>query len=189
MDRQQTADDRQQKNDRQQNPAACRLSSASFKMDDVQEDNIVPQPNLRPRFVVAVVAGLIATMVVLVIRIANPPPEPTGPEVVSDVVYLDDETFAEQTASGLVLVDFYTDWCGPCQMMAPAIESVATRYKGKAVVAKVNGDYGRLAYQFRVEAYPTVVLLKDGQEVIRVMGLQTEPELVLLLETAINQQL
>ena len=186
MDRQQTADDRQQKDDRQQNPAACRLLSASFKMDDVQEDNIVPQPNLIPRFVVAVVAGLIATMVVLVIRIANQPPD--VPQ--SDVVYLNDETFTEQTASGLVLVDFYSVGCGPCQMMAPAIESVATRFKEKAVVAKVNaGISRRLAYQFRVRAYPTLVLLQDGREIIRVEGLQTESELVLLLETAINQQL
>ena len=167
--------------DKQQNPAAA------FKMDDVQEDNIVPRANLTPRFVAGgIVVGFILIVVTLIIDVANPPPDVPK----SDVVYLDDETFTEQTASGLVLVDFYSDGCGPCQMMAPAIESVATRYKEKAVVAKVNAEMSRrLAYQFRVRAYPTLVLLQDGREVTRVEGLQTEPELVLLLETAINQQL
>ena len=175
MDRQQMTDDRQQ------NPAT------SFKMDDVQEDNIVPRSNLAPQFLVGgVVVGFILTIVALAIHIANPPPE--HPE--SNIVYLDDENFEEQAVTGIVLVCFYADWCGPCQMMIPAIESVATRFKERAVVARVNGEISRrLANQFRVEAYPTSVLLKDGQEVFQVRGFQAEHELVLLLETAINQQL
>ena len=162
-------------------------NSAAFKMDDVQEDNIVPRANLTPRFVAGgIVIGFILIVAAFLIDVTNPPPE--QPE--SDVVYLTDETFAEQTASGVVLVDFYTDWCGPCQVMSPAIESVAARFKGKAVVAKVNGDYSlRLINDFGVRVYPTLVLLQDGREIVRVEERQTEPQLVLLLETAINQQL
>ena len=161
--------------------------SSSFKMDDVQEDNIVPRANLTPRFVVGgIVVFLFLTILALAIHITSQPPK--TPE--SSVVYLEDENFEEQTATGIVLVDFYTDWCAPCQVMTPAIESIATRYKEKAVIAKVNAEMShRLAYQFRVRAYPTLVLLQDGREITRVEGLQTEPELVLLLETAINQQL
>jgi len=187
MDSQQATDDRQQKDDGQQNPAASRQPSASFKMDDVQEDNIVPRANLMPRFIVGgLVVGFILIVTALLIDVTNPPPE--QPE--SDVVYLTDETFEAQTAAGIVLVDFYTDSCLPCQMMSPAIESVATRFKEKAVIAKVNTDFNpRLINNFRIFVYPTLVLMQDGREVIRVEGLQAEHELVLLLETAINQQL
>ena len=167
---------------------ASRSPSAFFKMDDVQEDNVVPQSNFTPRIVAgAVVLGLIFVVLGLSIRIANQPQESQEMHE-SDVVYLDDETFGEQTASGIVLVDFYTDWCGPCQMMAPDVEKIAARFKGKAVVAKVNGDFSpRLVNQFRIVAYPILVLLKDGQEIFRVEGLQSEWELALLLDTFINQ--
>jgi len=126
--------------------------------------------------------GLIETA----FSIAGKSPEPPGAEEhQSDVVHLDDKNFEVQTASGVVLVDFYADWCGPCQMMAPDIEKVATQFKGKAIVAKVNGDYNRRTEDaFQVMVYPTLVLLKDGQEIVRKSGLQSESQLIALIETA-----
>ena len=154
-------------------------------MDDVQEENIVPPSNTALRIVGGLVIVCFVFTVLAIARIAYQPPDSHE----SDVVYLDDATFEEETASGIVLVDFYTDWCGPCQGMAPAIESIATRFKGKVVVAKVNGDVGRRTVnKFRVRAYPTLVLLKDGQETSRVEGAQSEAELAFLLDTAVSRR-
>ena len=153
-------------------------------MDDVHEGNIVHQSSNTPRIVVGliIVACFILTALV-VVRIAYQPPDSHQ----SDVVHLDDTTFEEKTASGIVLVDFYFDGCMPCQMMAPAVESVATRFKDKAIVAKVNRDNSyRTVGEFQVRVYPTVVLLKDGRETSRFEGLQNESELAFLLETALK---
>ena len=153
-------------------------------MDDTPDDNIVVYQSNMPLRIVAGLAVVLFLVVLAVFFMTPPPPEPFQ----TDVVYLNDETFGEQTASGVVLVDFYADWCGPCQMMGPALEEVATQFKEKAVVAKVNGDYSRqLVNKFRVAGYPTLVLLKDGQEISRVEGPQSEAELTLLLETALGQ--
>jgi thioredoxin 1 len=74
---------------------------------------------------------------------------------------------------GLMLVDFWADWCGPCKMLAPAIEALADKYEGKALVGKVNvDDEPELAVQFGVMSIPTVVILKDGKEVTRTVGVQ-----------------
>ncbi|MCL2304968.1 MAG: thioredoxin [Planctomycetaceae bacterium] len=188
MGRQLTTDDRRQTADsRRQDSATGRPPSAVF--DDVQEANVVLQSSFVPRIVVGVVVvGFLLTILALTVPVADQPSEKKSQE--SDVVYLNEQTFKEQTTSGIVLVDFYADWCGPCQAMSPAIESVATRFKGKAVVAKVNCDMSpRLTQNFKVQSLPTLVLLKDGQEVFRTAGQQTEPELAALLETVLDQQL
>lgn len=64
-----------------------------------------------------------------------------------------------------VVVDFWADWCGPCKMLSPVIESLADQYEGKVLVGKVNVDEEPdLARRFGVMSIPTVVFLKNGQE-------------------------
>lgn len=71
----------------------------------------------------------------------------------------------------LVLVDFWATWCGPCRMVAPVMEALAEKYDGRVLVAKVNVDEEpALAQRFGVMSIPTVVVLKNGQEVDRKVG-------------------
>ena len=75
-------------------------------------------------------------------------------------------------AAPVAMVDFWAEWCGPCKMLSPAIEELAAQYEGRALVAKVNVDEEPdLARRFGIMSIPTVVFLKDGQEVDRKVGL------------------
>ncbi len=84
---------------------------------------------------------------------------------------LNDDTFESEVSSGVTLVDFSAEWCGPCRMMAPILEEVARDIDDKAVVAKVDVDESQKAsQQFQVTSIPTVILFKDGEELERVVG-------------------
>ena len=70
-----------------------------------------------------------------------------------------------------VLVDFYADWCGPCKMMAPAVDEVARGRVGSALVAKLDTDANpRTAARFGIRSLPTVVVFRGGREAARQMG-------------------
>ncbi len=86
----------------------------------------------------------------------------------------DDNFEAEVTkAKGLVLVDFYADWCMPCKMLAPSIEEIATEYAGRVVVGKLDVDSNQAtASAFSVTGIPTLILFKDGQKAERLTGMQ-----------------
>jgi thioredoxin 2 len=74
-----------------------------------------------------------------------------------------------------VVVDFWAAWCGPCRMIAPTIEALAKEFSDKAIVGKLNVDANkRTAAHFRVQSIPTLLILKNGQEVVRLVGLQSK---------------
>ena len=78
---------------------------------------------------------------------------------------------AAVAAAPLAMVDFWADWCGPCKMLSPVVESIGSQYEGKVLVGKVNVDEEpELARRFGVMNIPTVVFLKNGQEIDRKVG-------------------
>jgi thioredoxin 1 len=70
-----------------------------------------------------------------------------------------------------VLVDFWAEWCGPCKMIAPVVEELATDYEGKAVVGKVNVDENpNVSAQFGIRSIPTLLVFKNGEIVDKQVG-------------------
>lgn len=89
------------------------------------------------------------------------------------IKHLTDDTFSQEIAKGVTVVDFHAEWCGPCRMLAPVLEQVAGEVKGKAVIAKVDIDSEqKTASQFQITSVPTLILFKDGKEVNRLIGLR-----------------
>lgn len=78
-----------------------------------------------------------------------------------------------------VLVDFYAEWCGPCQMMGPILEQVNLQLKDRLRIVKIDTEkYTQLASQYQIAALPTLVLFKNGQPVDRIEGVLQAPELI-----------
>ena len=87
-------------------------------------------------------------------------------------------SFDEFTKEGLVLVDFFAEWCMPCMMMSPLIDDLAEKFKGKIKFGKVNVGEGEqsLAQKYNVSSIPNFTLLKDGEIVEQFVGSMTEEE-------------
>ena len=89
------------------------------------------------------------------------------------VKYLKDENFENEIKKGLVLVDFYADWCGPCKALAPILEELED-----ISVLKVNTEeHTDLAVSFGVMSIPTLILFKDGEQVGKNVGFMSKEEL------------
>jgi len=87
-----------------------------------------------------------------------------------------------------VLVDFWAEWCGPCRMLAPTIDKLAQKYGNDFNFAKVNVDQvPELAHRFGIRSIPTLVLLRDGNVVERLMGVRSYEELASVLDRHIKQ--
>ena len=112
---------------------------------------------------------------------ARPPlPERAGgPVEVTDTTF---STEVERSATP-VLLDMWADWCGPCHMLAPTIDQLSSELAGRVKVAKLNIDENPgIANRFGVRSIPTLLVLKGGKEVDRLVGVQPKQEIVRRLE-------
>ena len=105
-------------------------------------------------------------------------------ECVSNTQNFDTEVLGSQMP---VLVDFYADWCGPCKMMAPVVAQLADELEGKAKVGKLNiDDCMDIAGKYRVMNIPTFLIIRNGQEMERIVGAVSKNELQKKIEQAMG---
>jgi thioredoxin 1 len=102
--------------------------------------------------------------------------QPAGQRAAADgkAITLTDANFEQVINDGKpVLVDFWAPWCGPCRMVAPAVEQLAREFQGRAVVGKLNVDENqRTAQRFGVQSIPTLLIFRDGRVVDQIVGAQ-----------------
>ena len=100
---------------------------------------------------------------------------------------LTDENFSTETAKGNVLVDFYADWCGPCQMVAPILEQLDEEVDNVKIV-KVDVDVSaQTTMQFGIRSIPTLVFLKDGKELDSISGAPSKQMLLQKIDSLFNE--
>ena len=104
-------------------------------------------------------------------------------------IHLTKENFdTEVLASDIpVLVDFWAEWCGPCRMIAPAIEELAEEYEGRAKIGEINVDAeSELAIRYHIDAIPALLIFKNGEVVETRKGLRPKAELAALLDRLLS---
>lgn len=109
--------------------------------------------------------------------------EASTPKSPSEPIHIDGGAELSETVAeyGLVLSDFYADWCGPCQMLEPIVETIAA--ETDATVAKIDIDANQqLAPEYGVQGVPTLILFADGQLAERLVGMQDETQLRSVIE-------
>ena len=107
---------------------------------------------------------------------------------INEIVYANENTFDEEVykEEKIVIVDFYADWCSPCKMLTPILESIAEERKDIKIV-KVNvDDNSKLANEFRAYSIPLLVIFEDGKEVNRVAGLRSKEFILDLVDKEVE---
>ncbi|HWL25445.1 MAG TPA: thioredoxin [Ureibacillus sp.] len=95
------------------------------------------------------------------------------------IVHVTDQNFNEEIANGVVLVDFWATWCGPCKMIAPVLEEIDSEIGDQVKIAKLDVDNNQAtAAEYQVMSIPTLLLFKDGQQVAKTVGFQPKEALL-----------
>ncbi len=102
------------------------------------------------------------------------------------MLHLDDDNFSKETSQGIVLVDFFAEWCGPCRMLTPILDKLSQEMHDTVKFAKLDIDHAqKTTASFGVTSVPTLILFKNGKEVKRIIGLKKPEELKSLITSAI----
>lgn len=98
-----------------------------------------------------------------------------------------DNNFNDFIKNGIVVVDFYADWCMPCKVLKPTLEKVAQNFAGIAKIGKLNTDnFGKIAQECSISALPTLIFFKNGIQVDKLVGLKSESEIANAIEKIAN---
>ena len=93
-------------------------------------------------------------------------------------IILSDANFAHEIKHGVVLVDFWATWCGPCRRQGPIVEELAREFAGKVKVCKLDVDHNKeVSAKYYIRSIPTIIIFKDGKVMERLVGLRTKSEL------------
>lgn len=106
----------------------------------------------------------------------------------ADTVELSDSTFEDQVIKSEtpVLVDFWASWCGPCRMLTPVVEDIASSYAGRLKVGKVNVDENQeITMKYGIRSIPTLILFKDGKAVEQIIGAVPKSEIERILKKSL----
>jgi thioredoxin 1 len=94
-----------------------------------------------------------------------------------------DSNFDHETKQGVVLVDFWAEWCGPCRRLAPTVDALASEFEGRATVAKLNVDENpSVPGRFAIRGIPTLLLFKEGELAETIVGLAAKEDIAKMIE-------
>ena len=100
-----------------------------------------------------------------------------------------DSSFDEDIKSGVVLVDFWAEWCGPCRRLAPTVDALASEFDGRATVAKMNVDENPdVPTRFAIRGIPTLLIFKEGQLAETIVGLAAKEDIAKMIERHLPRQ-
>ena len=98
-----------------------------------------------------------------------------------------DSNFDDETKAGVVLVDFWAEWCGPCRRLAPTVDALASEFDGRATVAKMNVDENpNVPGRFAIRGIPTLLIFKEGQLAETIVGLAPKEDIAKMIERHIG---
>lgn len=107
--------------------------------------------------------------------------------MIAYVTELNTENTKDFTSDGVVLVDVWAPWCGPCKMISPIVDEISNEYQGKVKVGKLEADNNRdLVMEMGIRSIPTLIVYKDGVEVERSTGAVNKQKISEMLENHIN---